>query len=152
MSNWKWFPWCIALGMGVVISVNMGMVYAALSTFPGIAGSDGFDLSNHYDNVIERMEKQSSLGWVMTVEADAQGLPVIDLAGPNGAALAGAVIEAKAERPVGDPRTRGERFTEVTPGHYKGAIPLDLKGQWDLAIKARAAGHDFVTTRRVIAR
>ena len=42
---WPYFPWFIAGAMGVVIAVNSYMAYSALSTFPGNAGSDGFDLS-----------------------------------------------------------------------------------------------------------
>ena len=56
-SAWRFFPWFLALGMSVVIAVNIGMAYTALHTFPGIAGSDGFDLSNHYDKVIDRVAR-----------------------------------------------------------------------------------------------
>ena len=50
--GWRWFPWAIALSLLVVVAVNGGMVWAALRTFPGVAGTDGFDLSNHYNRVL----------------------------------------------------------------------------------------------------
>jgi len=151
-KRWNLYPWCLALGMGVVISVNMGMVYAALSTFPGIAGSDGFDLSNHYDKVLSRVKQRDDLGWRLTVAATPEGRPVIELTGPAGNALAGARVMATAERPVGDAHTTPVTFIETVPGHYAGQATLDEKGQWDIAITASAGGHDFVTTRRLIAR
>ncbi len=37
------------------------MVYAALHTLPGKAGGDeGFELSNHYDTVLEQAEREAA--------------------------------------------------------------------------------------------
>ena len=45
--------------------VNAGMVYAALHSFPGEAGDEGFALSNHYDAVLEREQREAALGWTV---------------------------------------------------------------------------------------
>ena len=37
---WRFYPWFIAAGLGVVIMVNIFMVYMALSTFPGVVVKD----------------------------------------------------------------------------------------------------------------
>lgn len=34
-SNWRLFPIGILAALGIVIVVNLGMVYVAISTFPG---------------------------------------------------------------------------------------------------------------------
>jgi nitrogen fixation protein FixH len=34
-SNWRFFPLGLLAALGVVIIVNLGMVYMAISTFPG---------------------------------------------------------------------------------------------------------------------
>src|ERR1039457_524351 len=75
-SAWRWFPLWVALSLLVVIIVNGGMMWAALSTFPGAAGSDGFDLSNNYDKVLDRVAQQQALGWTVqaSVAADAHPL------------------------------------------------------------------------------
>jgi hypothetical protein len=60
---WRWFPLGLIAVMGLVFAVNGYMVYTALSSFPGIAGTDGFDLSNGYGRVLQAAAQQSALGW-----------------------------------------------------------------------------------------
>jgi len=42
-SLWRFFPLAIVAGLGVVVGVNVVMVYAALHSFPGQAGNEGRD-------------------------------------------------------------------------------------------------------------
>jgi nitrogen fixation protein FixH len=149
---WLLFPWFIAGAIGMVIAVNCFMAWSALRTFPGNAGRDGFDLSNRYNAVIERVKQESGLGWAAQAEVDRTGHPIVMMTDRSGAALAGAVIEATVQRPLGDSHTRQVRFTEVSPGHYRGDVALDEKGQWELEIWATAHGQEFSTTRRIVAR
>lgn len=151
-SAWRWFPWAVAGGMSVVIAVNMGMVYAALHTFPGQAGSDGFDLSNRYDAVIEHVQQQAALGWTVEARAGVDGRPVLALTDRTGAPLTGARIEATAERPLGAVSATHLAFREQAPGRYVGDAKLPLPGQWDLMLVADAGGQEVVTTRRIIVR
>jgi hypothetical protein len=53
-SLWRFFPLAVVAGLAFVVLVNAGLVYAALHSFPGKTGDEGFELSNHYDAVIER--------------------------------------------------------------------------------------------------
>ncbi len=149
---WRHFPWFIAAAMSVVIVVNFGMAYTALHTFPGIPGGDGFDLSNHYNAVIERVKQEAALGWDLRADIDPSGRPVVMLADKSGSALSGAGIEATAQRPLGDPRATGPRFSEIAPGRYVAADALEEKGQWELQLTVTAGGHEFVTTRRIVLR
>lgn len=151
-SRWRFFPWALAGGMGVVMVVNFGMAYTALHTFPGNAGDDGFNLSNHYDKVIDSVARQSAMGWTVVAEADANARPVIRLSGRDGAPLIGASITARAERPLGDPMVSTPAFTETAPGVYRAAAALAAKGQWDIELSATARGETVNTTRRVIVR
>lgn len=149
---WPFFPWFIAAAMGVVIVVNSFMAYSALSTFPGTAGGDGFDLSNNYNAILARMKQEVALGWTVRAEVDKAGHPVVVLTDRSGNVLAGVAIEATAQRPLGDQHTTNVRFSEVSPGRYLGAAVLDEKGQWDLEVSATAGGHEFMTTRRLVVR
>ena len=112
---WRFFPLFVALAMSVVIAVNAGMIYAALHTFPGNAGSDGFDLSNHYDRVLDRVARQAAMGWRLTADANASGLPSIVLTDRDGAPLTGARFDAVATRPVGAQMTTQMPFTRSHP-------------------------------------
>lgn len=149
---WRFFPWFIAGGLAIVAAVNFGMVYTALHTFPGLAGDDGFDLSNHYDRVIDRVAQQSALGWTVTASTDAAGHPRIVLTDRAGKALAGATFKAMAERPVGAPLTETLHFTETAPGEYLGVETLPAKGQWDIQLSASAGADTVSTTKRIVAR
>ena len=149
---WPYFPWFIAAAMGVVIGVNAFMAYSALSTFPGNAGGDGFDLSNNYNAILDHMKHEAELGWAVHTEMDASGHPIVVLIDRSGGVVTGAAIAATAQRPLGDRHTTNVRFSEVSPGRYVGAAVLGEKGQWEIELSAATGGHEFSTTRRLVVR
>lgn len=150
-SRWWLFPWAITAAMLVVIAVNLGMVYFALHTFPGQAGGDGFDLSNRYNAVLARVERQQAeLGWHLHAVPDGARRPVLLLSDRDGAPLTGALVQARAERPVGPEHKTRLLFHEVAPGRYASDAALDEAGQWELLLSASAQGHRFITTERIL--
>ena len=80
------------------------------STFPGQAGEEGFALSNHYDAVLDREQREAALGWSVVALTDAAGRPEVTLTDRNGAPLNGASVAASAERPLGAPEQRALAF------------------------------------------
>jgi nitrogen fixation protein FixH len=151
-SHWKLFPLAIIAGLGVVVLVNVGMVYAALHSFPGKAGDEDFALSNRYDAVLEREQREASLGWTVVARTDVGGVPEITLADRDGSPLRGAVVAATAERPLGAPERRALVFHEAEHGRYVADASLPEAGQWELTLSASFGGHDLAATRRVIVR
>ncbi len=151
-SAWRLFPWLVAAAMGVVVAVNAGMIFAALASFPGKAGNDGFDLSNQYDAVLEHAQRTAELGWTMLARTDATGRPEVTLTDRQGSPLTGASVAAAAERPLGAPETRRLVFHETDAGHYVADTALTLPGQWDLTLSASAGGSQVAATRRIIVR
>ncbi len=149
-STWRWFPWAVALSLLVVIIVNVGMMWAALSTFPGTAGADGFDLSNHYDHVLDQVAQQAALGWTVQASVDAEAHPRITLTDRAGAPLEGARIQARAERPIGSAEATVLTFRISDDRTYRAVQALSRPGQWDLLISADVEGRTVNTTRRVI--
>jgi nitrogen fixation protein FixH len=151
-SLWRFFPLAVVAGLGVVVVVNAGMVYAALHSFPGQAGDEGFELSNHYDAVLEREQREAALGWTVVVRTDAAGRPEVRLSDHVGAPLRGASVAASAERPLGAPETQSLVFRESDAGRYVADTVLPTAGQWELTLSASFGGHDIAATRRVIVR
>jgi nitrogen fixation protein FixH len=149
-SVWRLFPLAVVAGLGLVIVVNVGMVYAALHSFPGQAGNAGFELSNHYDAVIEREQREASLGWTVVARADAAGRPEVRLTDRDGSPLRGASVAASAERPLGAPDTRSFVLHEIAAGNYVAETALPTPGQWELTLSASLGGHGMAATRRVI--
>lgn len=136
--------------MGVVIAVNIAMVSFALHTFPGQAGSDGFDLSNHYDEVLARVQHEAALGWSARVLPGDAGRPVLVLTDRSGAPLRDAVVVGTAERPLGPPETTRLVFRADAAGRYVADAALTMPGQWELQLSVGAQGHTIVATRRVV--
>ena len=65
------------IAMGVVFAVNGYFIYAAVNTFPGAAGTDGFDLSNGYDQVLATAAQQAALGWQVEAQSIDAGHPLL---------------------------------------------------------------------------
>jgi nitrogen fixation protein FixH len=151
-SVWRLFPWLVAAAMGVVVVVNAGMIYAALASFPGKAGNDGFDLSNQYNAVLDRARHEAELGWTMLARTDGTGRPALSLTDRQGSPLTGASIAASANRPLGAPETHRLVFHETAAGRYVADTALMTPGQWDLTLSASAGGHEMAATRRIIMR
>jgi nitrogen fixation protein FixH len=149
-SRWRWFPWALAGSMGVVVAVNVAMVTFALHTFPGQAGSDGFDLSNHYDEVLARVQHDTALGWVVRALPGDSGRPVVVLTDRSGAPLRDAVVVGTAERPLGPAETTHLVFRADAAGRYVADAALTMPGQWELQLSVGALGHTIAATRRVV--
>ncbi len=126
------------------------MVYAALHSFPGKAGDEDFALSNHYDAVLEREQREASLGWTVVAQTDATGVPEIRLTDRDGSPLRGAAVAATAERPLGAPERRALVFHEADNGRYVADASLPEPGQWELTLSASFGGQTMAVTRRVI--
>ncbi len=149
-SMWRFFPQAVVAGLGIVVAVNAGMIYAALHSFPGQAGEEDFALSNHYDAVLDRVQHEAALGWTLSAWADASGRTEVTLTGRDGAPLRGASVAASAERPLGARDRQALAFLEAAPGHYVAGTALPEPGQWELTLSASFEGHDVAATRRVI--
>jgi nitrogen fixation protein FixH len=148
-SAWRFYPWAVVAALGLVVVVNVGMAWSALSTFPGTAVDDTFDHSNGYDKVLAAAEREASLGWSLLVVLDA-GRPVVTLTARDGTPLQGAQVAATAQRPVGPDQTTPLAFRAEAPGRYVAAAALTAPGQWDLLFSATAGERQFHATRRVI--
>lgn len=151
-SRWRLFPVGVIAAMSVVVAVNGAMVYVALDGFPGQAGTEDFALSNHYNEVLARAEREAALGWTVSARTDDAGRPVVTLTDRNKAPLRGASVTGYAARPVGPPDNQPLVFNEAAAGQYVANATLPMPGQWDLTLSASSGGHDMAATRRVVVR
>jgi nitrogen fixation protein FixH len=150
-SPWRWFPLALMAGLGAVILINTGMVFAAFKSFPGKAGSQDFELSNRYDSVLQRSERDAALGWTVQASTDKARVPVVVLTRRDGTPLQGAVLEGAAGRPLGPTEMQHLTFHELAAGRYVADAVLPEQGQWELTLAASAGGNQLAATRRVIA-
>jgi nitrogen fixation protein FixH len=148
---WRWFPLGLIAAMGFVFLVNGYMVFIALSSFPGTAGTDGFDLSNDYKRVLQAAARQSALGWHIEAELDAARHPILHLADRTGAPLIADAIDAQAERPVGPAETTVLAFRPIGEGRFQADQTL-FSGQWDIMVTVHEGGQFESTTQRMVVR
>jgi nitrogen fixation protein FixH len=146
---WRWFPHAMIAALGLVIAVNLYMVYDAYHTFPGVAGRDGFDLSNEYGRVLATAQRQTELGWQIEAEVADGRFPVLRLTDRTGAPMRASGINAQAERPVGPTDSTALTFREAGDGRYQADTSL-YSGQWDMMLTVQADGQDYRATRRVV--
>jgi nitrogen fixation protein FixH len=146
---WRWFPHAMIAALGLVIAVNFYMVYDAFSTFPGVAGRDGFDLSNEYKRVVATAQRQAALGWQVEADVTQERFPALRLTDRAGAPMTATEIRAQAERPVGPVDSTALIFRMVGDGLYRADTSL-YSGQWDIMLSVQADGQLFNATRRVV--
>ena len=150
-ADWRWFPVALIGTLAIVFAVNGTMVYLALATFPGQAGEDGFDLSNAYGRVLDLSARQSALGWELALEAGPGGHPVVRATDRAGLPLPGAVVDARAERPVGPKEATALTLRPDGPGRLLSEQAL-APGGWSVAVTIRQNGETLSTTRRLTLR
>lgn len=150
-SAWRFYPWAMAGAFVVVFAVNGGMVWAALSTFPGVATRDVFDHSNSYDKVLAVAAAESALGWRVQAGAEA-GRPVLTLTDRAGQKLARVHVAGKAMRPVGPEEATMLTFHETAPGRYVADTALAGEGQWELRLALTHGTDTLHATPRVLVR
>lgn len=146
---WRWFPHALIGALGFVVLVNAYMIYDAYSTFPGVAGQDGFDLSNEYQQVLATAQQQAALGWQIEAGVTNERFPELRLTDRAGAPLTTTAITAQAERPVGPVDSTTLIFQPVGGGRYRADTSL-FSGQWDIMLAVHADGRVYSTTRRVV--
>ena len=147
-SGWRWFPWFVAGGIGVTMVVNFTMMYLAVHSFPGLATQGGFATSNAYNRVLDAAQQQAALGWTVQ-DTLADRRPVVILAGPDGAPLAGATLTATAERPIGEATPMPLEFHQTVPGRFEADTVLD-RGKWVIDLAVTAEGHEYHSVRRLV--
>ena len=148
-SPYRWFPLGLFASMAVVFAVNGYFVYAAVDTFPGVAGTDGFDLSNGYDKVLATAEKQAALGWQVEAGLDAADHPVLRLTNKAGVPLQGVVVDAHAERPLGPVEATILSFHPLDAARYQADATL-ASGQWDVMMTVTSGESRYTSTRRLV--
>jgi nitrogen fixation protein FixH len=141
----RWIPWAFVGAFGVIIAVNLVLVYAALSTFTGVTTSRPYDRGRDYNQVIEEAARQDALGWSARVvleggvlslaTTDREGLPV------------GGRVEGVLLRPLEGAELRLD-FAAAGPGRFIALAELPAPGQWEARLTLFGAGGERLDIRR----
>lgn len=147
-------PWLFPLGLGLVIAVNMGMLWFALSTFPGTVTRNAYEEGRKYDRILAVEAKQAQLGWVVDIAfaADVADTLEVRYRDREGRPIDGLVPAVVASRPVGDSTIVEATLHPSGAGLYRGALPLPRRGVWDLRVSAENGDGRYYSATRVTLR
>ncbi|TXL71825.1 FixH family protein [Vineibacter terrae] len=131
-------PWLFPAGLGLVVLVNMVMLWFALGTFPGVVAGNAYERGRKYNQVLAQDAAIAALGWHVDVGIErGQGEAVVArYVGPDGKPISGLDPRAILTRPVGDPVHLEVRLREEAPGVYRAGVALPHRGLWDVALAA----------------
>lgn len=145
----KWIPWVFVGGMGLVVVVNAGLVFAALSTFTGVTVGQSYDRGRSYNNVLAAAARQEALGWSAQVSLREGALDVA-VRDREGLPVAGR-LEGVLQRPL-ERTALPLDFAALGPGRFLAAVTPGQPGQWEARLTLIGpGGESFDIRQRVMA-
>jgi nitrogen fixation protein FixH len=143
----RWIPYAFVGGMLLVVAVNGGLVYAALSTFTGVTVPRAYERGRNYDHVLAEAARQEALGWRAEVGFGAGGLRV-SVADREGLPVPGR-LDGRLQRPLED-KALPLAFAAGAPGQWVAPIGEIAPGQWDVQLTLHGTGDRRLDIRRRI--
>jgi nitrogen fixation protein FixH len=154
MSSYRWIPWAIAGGLGVVVIVNGALAYFAVTSSTGLVTEHPYDDGNAYNHVLDAAAAQDALGWrgtlTYTPDGAEHGEIVAEFTDHTGQKLTGLAVTARLERPVEPLPEVMLALLEGKSGRYAGAVALTRPGQWEVHAAARRGNDTFEFAQRIL--
>lgn len=150
-----WYiPWILVAGFGVVLAVNLAMIWIAMGTWTGISTNRAYDKGITYNRNLDAAERQAALGWRASIEtAQAAGLAgtiSVRLVDAQDQPLERIDVRAAFERPTHQGYDFGLALERTGPGTYAASFTAPLAGLWDVRVIATRDGDRLVATERLV--
>ena len=150
-----WYiPWILVAGFGVVLAVNLAMIWIAMSTWTGISTNRAYDKGTTYNRNLDAAERQAALGWrASIVTAQAAGLAgtiSVHLVDAQNRPIERVDVQADFERPTHQGYDFGLALERTGPGTYAARFTAPLAGLWDVRVIATRGGDRLVVTERLM--
>jgi nitrogen fixation protein FixH len=146
-SRGRWIPYAFVGGMLLVVAVNGGLVYAALSTFTGVTVPRAYERGRNYDHVLAEAARQEALGWRADVGWNAGSLRV-SVNDRDGLPVPGR-LEGRLQRPLED-RGLPLAFAAGAPGQWAARLGEIAPGQWEVQLTLHGTDDRRLDIRRRI--
>jgi nitrogen fixation protein FixH len=145
-------PWLFPAGLGLVVLVNMVLLWFALGTFPGVVAGNTYERGRRYNAVLQ--EDAAIAAMQLTVDvtfvADGGGNVVVRYRDRDGQPMAKLSVVATVSRPLGNPVRITIPLREIEPGVYRADLSRMNPGQWDVLLIADSQPVAHRTTARVV--
>jgi len=138
----------------LIISVNVVMVYLAITTFSGLETDDAYRKGRDYNETLATAARQNALGWSSRISLskieDGNAVLSVIFADLQGQPIVGLEIEANIRRPTTDRFDITISPSEAGNGEYRQAFKIPAPGNWLVTIEARnEKGDTYQVTDRV---
>lgn len=127
---------------GVVVSVNVFMARAAISTFGGTVVENSYVASQQYNRWIDKAEAQKSLGWTVDAAVGRNRLVTVDVAAAGAKAMHGVTVDAVIRHPLGRVPETAMLFGQADATHWTSTQPLP-PGRWIVHLRVRRGGDEY---------
>lgn len=133
--------WGFFGAFAIIFSVNMLLLFKAVSTFPGLEVKNSYVASQYFD---EMANAQRALGWTPGVRYE-DGLIHIIIRSENGALVFPETIQARIGRPTHGEEDQMANFVQKFNGYW---FETELNsGKWFVYLDATSATGEPFTTR-----
>ena len=122
---------------GVIIAVNLTLAYFATGTWTGLVVENSYVASQHFNEDLERAEKQKALGWQHEFSLNGQQI-MFTLKDKNGRLVPLDSVKIHAGHPAAEFSDRIIDLNKVVGGNYQASNDLP-PGEWNIEIRALAA-------------
>ena len=135
----------------VIAGVNGYMMFAAISTMPGLdAGRNGYDVSQRYNSEIRAAEAQAARGW--RIDAEFAVMPsgtqaIVVFTDKAGAGVGGLDVDMRIMHPSSRQLDRAVSLKAMAPGTYAAPVGTLGPGAWDIIITASRDGTRLYQSR-----
>ena len=140
----KIIPWYFVMFFAVVAVVNGVMITLALRTHSGVVTDHPYEKGIAYNQVVEAVKTQDSLGWKAEI-GYASGALKFTLRDKNNQPLA----PEKATATITRPTQSGMDFTAELKG-AETPVTFPAQGLWEVRVDATHKGVHFQQSKRIV--
>lgn len=142
-----WIPFVFVGLMLLVVAVNGVLIFAAVSTFPGITSAHAYEEGRAYNRILAEATRQQALGWQAAVQW-AGGRLSVTVTDRDGLPVSGQ-LEGILERPL-EGTTHALALAAGTPGRWTASAAGLAAGQWEARLVLRGARAEKLDIRQRI--
>ena len=137
----RWIPWAFVGFFGLVLVVNLAMIWVAFATWPGLTTRSAYQKGLDYNDALAARAAEAELGWRadLRLRPDAARGQVleVDLQDRHGSFIRDAQVRARLVRPTHEGHDLEVDLPYHTAGTYRASLEVPLAGQWDVRVSAR---------------
>jgi nitrogen fixation protein FixH len=147
------WPWGIIAGLTLAVSINLTMVWIALSHRSPMVPGDTEQDALAFDETIARRRAAVALGWRVTVSPCVRDehdcVVLLDVVDRSGHAVSGLHGRAVARRADDARFDRASELHALAPGRYRGSFSPGATGVYALEIELAGGPAPWLGTREL---